>query len=288
MRRCSCCLGLAMALLLPNAPAVASLLPVTPPTSGLSRLFEFEVKAKAPEFRNGTLRKGGEVEGKVKWEIKDPLTGRETKLERKLKLENLTTIPTTIPFVFSTSPVADGGVQLVLQFGDRSLDPLVLTADQAGALPNRLVEVEIKVESTTKDFARPATAFAEALGFGDVEFARRIEATAPSTTIKDGEPKVEDEVKTTRFFALAGGDPIAVPFVLSGTAGAVGDWKEFKVKVKFGNADFVAPPRPEPPGIGDPMPEPGEPVAVSEPAALAVMLAGLIGVAAMRRSHILG
>lgn len=178
-------------------------------------------------------------------------------------------------------------MRLGVRFADRALTPLELTSDQAGALPNRLLELEVEVKSNSKDFARPATGFAEALGFDGAEFARRIEATAPSIEVEDGEPEVEDEGKTKRFFALAGGDPIALPFVLSGTAGAFGDWKEFKVKATFGDAAFVAPPRPQPPGEGSPNPGPGQPVAVAEPAALAAMLTGLAGMAAVGRRRVM-
>lgn len=94
---------LAIALLLPAVPASASLLPVDPPTGPFAKLFEFEVKVKAPEIRDGRVRKGGEMEGKAKWEVKDPITGRETKVERKLKVENLASVPATLNSSYSPS-----------------------------------------------------------------------------------------------------------------------------------------------------------------------------------------
>jgi len=259
-------------------PAAAAPVMVPPPSTSLAKLFEFEVKVKPP--RPG--RADGQMEGKLKWEQK--VDSRELKFERNLKLERLPGVPTTLPFLFSAQPLADGGLRLGLTFGDYTLAPLDITAAQAAAVPMRLLQLEIEAESRSKIIGRAATANGLILRLNDRPLVDLVSVTAPVFDAANRE--VDDEAKTRLFFARPGGVPYGAPLTLTGflswSEAPVGELKEAKLKGVFGNAAFTAPPADQPPGSGA--------IAVVEPASFALLAASLVvfGLVAQRRGLPLG
>ncbi len=248
----------AFAAVLFTGPSVAaSLLPVAPPLDKPEKMFEFEVKLKAPQFRDGVITKVGQIEAKAKREIF--VNGIKQTFERKQK-QDWNGLG-GVPFLFAASPTADSGLSLSVTVGNfLSLEPLVLNASQAAATP-RLLELAVEVESRSKDLTRRAALNLSDLRFNSEVFTDLIALTAPFQT---GDGEIDDEAEAKFYFALPGGIAITAPYTFSGTLVAEGDWKEVKVKAIVGDATFLAPPA-------------DSPVAVSEPQTLALLFGGLVG-----------
>jgi hypothetical protein len=255
MPRHSALCGAFLVLALGGTPAVAAPVLIEPPTGKPTFPIEFKVEAEPKGA-------GLEVEGKVKWERKDP----EEKLEEKLK--QIIGVPDPgLAFLFTLAPDA-GGVRLGFEIDGIGSRSIVLTDAQAGLVPLHLMELEVKVETKKNETAAVSLSN---LAFNGEAFADTIALTAPALNDKG---ELKNEAKRKLYFALPGGDPFVAPFTISGLLAASGAIDEFEVKIKFGDGTFVAPPKDDP-GTG--------PTPVPEPASLVLLGAAVLALAGTLR-----
>jgi hypothetical protein len=247
---------LAAGAVLAVSPAAAA--PVLLPGGATATTFFLEFKLEL-EGKSDTRT---EAEAKVKWERKEPSPSFKREAKRENKNAAGSALAGPIDFLFQATP-ASGGVT----FG---FDPIPALGFAASSIfvPDAelrtltLMQIEFKIEGRSETI--PASGTFGGLLFNGALFAGPVTLTTPPG---------QDEAELKRFYALPGGDAFSVPFTIAGSLGGDANAKEIEVKIKFGTGTFAAPP---PPPVVD----------VVEPAGLAVLASGLLGLAgaARRRS----
>jgi hypothetical protein len=247
---------LAAGAVLAASPAAAA--PVLLPGGATATTFFLEFKLEL-EGKSATRT---EAEAKVKWERKEPSPSFKREAKRKNENADGSALAGPIEFLFQATPATDG-----VTFG---FDPIPALGFAASSIfvPDAelrtltLMQIEFKIEGRSE--TTPASGTFGGLLFNDALFAGPVTLTTPPG---------QDEAELKRFYALPGGDAFSVPFTIAGSLGGDANAKEIAVKIKFGTGTFDAPP---PPPVVD----------VVEPAGLAVLASGLLGLAgaARRRS----
>ena len=244
---------LAAGAVLAASPAAAA--PVLLPGGATATTFFLEFKLEL-EGKSATRT---EAEAKVKWERKEPSPSFKREAKRKNENADGSALAGPTPFLFRATP-ASGRVT----FGFDDITALGLTLEPI-SVPDAelrtltLMQIEFKIEGRSE--TSPATGM-----FGGLLFNGELFAGAVTLTTPPG----QDEAKLKQFYALPGGDAFSVPFTIAGSLGGDANAKEIEVKIKFGTGTFDAPP---PPPVVD----------VVEPAGLAVLASGLLGLAAVVR-----